>query len=421
MPEKLLQNKLFLYLVYGFFLFLPFERIPTLELGGYTIKISYVFAVLIFLYTLFFFRKIKLNLFDKSNTYITALWIFSALILLFNPNCRSLLVLFMWAFVFLIYFVFSKVLTNQKFREIAINITIFVSVLISIFGLFQFFGDSFGLSTKFTQLLPAYTKVIFGFPRIQSVGLEPLYFANFLLVPIFLSFSKYINREKFFNKYFWIALLLLLNLGLTVSRGAYIAIVFTLLLFLIYLIISKQAKKILGVISIALLSIVLTYLTIYKVNGQSASKGFREHSIVMFQDTNKDGSSMDRLETYKIAFGYFKEEPVLGNGLGSFGLHYTPVEKQKEGIYSTVNNQYIELLAENGLVGLALFLAFLVSLLMLVIKKMKLNKVSDNNILVPVFLGCLAILIQYNFFSTLYIIYIWAFLALLKSLATLEN
>lgn len=416
MPEKLLQNKFFLYLVYGFFLFLPFERIPTFEMSGYTIKISYIFALLIFLYALLFFRSFRFKFFDNSNIYITTLWIFSALFLLFNPSRRSFIILAMWAFVFLVYFIFSRILTNPKVREIVINITILISVLISLFGLFQFFGDSFGLSTKFTQLLLPYTKIVFGFPRIQSVGLEPLYFANFLLVPIFLSFSKYIIEEKFFSKYFWVSLLLLLNLGLTVSRGAYIAIIFSLILFLVYLFFSKQSKKIFGVVLVAFLSIILSYLIIFKVNGQNASKGFRDHSVAMFQDTNKDGSSMDRLTTYKIAFGYFKEEPVLGNGLGSFGLHYTPKEKQNEGIYSTVNNEYIELLAENGIVGLGLFLAFLISMLILVVKKIKSNRVAENNLLIPIFLGCLAIFIQYNFFSTLYIIYIWVFLALLKSL-----
>jgi len=416
MIERLLQNKLFLYLVYGFFLLLPLERIPTIEAGGYTIKISYIFALFIFIFIFFSIKNIKIKLYDNSNLLLIALWMFSALVFLSSPSRRSFIILSMWAFVFLVYFIFSKILTNAKVRETVINIIIFISVLVSLFGLFQFFGDSLGLSARFTGLLPAYTKAILGFPRIQSVALEPLYFANFLLVPIFLSLGKYIGKANFFNKYFWISLLLLLNLGLTVSRGAYIAIVFTLIFLLIYLFISHQYKKIIGVLLVTLLATALSYLTIFKVNGSEAGKGFKEHSVIIFQDTNQDGSSMDRLATYRAAYEYFKERPLLGNGLGSFGLRFTPQEKQNAGTYATVNNEYIELLSENGIIGLALFLAFIISLLIAVIKRIRQNDLSQNNILIPVFLGCLAIFIQYNFFSTLYIIYIWAFLALLKSL-----
>lgn len=414
--DKILSNKLFSFLILALFFSLPFERIPTFEFSGFTIKISYIIFLVII--ALLFFNRPKLSKFSSEETVLFFLLI-AALVstLLFSSNkTRGMITLLMWAFVFILYYLLPKLIRKYQIKfEVIEKVIIWSAVITSIFGLFQFIGDSFGLRENITLLTHPYTKEILGFPRAQSVGLEPLYFANFLLVPIYLAIAKYRERKNFLNIYWIISIVLLITFILTVSRGAYIALSVTGFLYLIYLLINKNYIKILGFISIVILSIGISFMMIKFMNGTSASKGAVNHSVVYFTETNTDGSALDRLGTYKLAFEQFKKNPIIGNGLASFGENVTPQSRKDIGIYQTVNNEYLELLAENGLIGFVLLFAFLALYLIFLYKFYRTANNSQKAVVVAMFLGLLAILIQYNFFSTLYIIYIWAFLALLKS------
>ena len=413
------MNGIISFLTLALFFVLPFERIPTFEFVGFTIKISYIvgcilLVVFIFSKPLKLFKRFGLSLSDK---FLLAFWLFSLLgSLITSPDIkRSLIILALWAFVFLLYLILSRILANAALREKMYKIILFSSALVCLFGLFQFIGDSFGLSTSVTGLRYEYTKVILGFPRIQSVALEPLYFANFLLVPFFISIVKYVQNKEIFRLYFWISILILTNIILTISRGAFIALGVSFFIFMIYLLINRYKEnymnKFIGLIIIFLIAIIISFGLITKLNGKQAISNFADHSVV--ENVQSDGSALDRIGTYKLALKYFAENPVLGIGPGGFGV-LTHGSGSETG-YGIVNNEYIEILSENGLIGFLLFFAFLISYV--IEYKNKFQKIGSKNklIFLGLGLGILAILIQYNFFSTLYIIYIWAFMALLKS------
>ena len=415
----ILNNRFISFLILALFFTLPFERIPTFEFAGFTVKLSYIIAtvllfVFIFSHPLELFKKFQLSLSDKL---LGAFWFFSLVSsLIVSPNIkRSLVILALWVFVFLAYIILSRLLAKSVTREKIFNIILTSSVLVCLFGIFQFIGDSFGLCTSVTGLRFEYTKVILGFPRIQSVALEPLYFANFLLVPFFISIVKYVQNKEILKGYFWISILILVNIILTISRGAFIALGASLFVFMIYLLINRYKdnymNKFIGLIIIIFISATFSFGLINKLNGKQATSNFAEHSVV--ENVQEDGSALDRVGTYKLALSYFKSDPVLGIGTGGFGV-LTKNPNGKNG-YGTVNNEYIEILSENGLVGLLLFLALLIVLAIECKNQYKNINPVDKLMFLGLFLGVLAILIQYNFFSTLYIIYIWAFMALLKS------
>lgn len=419
--ESVQSNKFISFLILAFFFTLPFERIPTFEFAGFTIKISYVVALILLIVFIFnnpllLFKKFHLSVSDKI---LLIFWLFSFLSsLAVSPDIkRSMIILCLWAFVFLLYIFLSRVLSNKEIREKVYKITLFSSVVVCLFGLFQFIGDSFGFGADITGLRFQYTKAILGFPRIQSVALEPLYFANFLLVPFFISIVGYVQNKELFKGYFLTSILILTNIILSISRGAYIALGVSLFFFMIYLFLNRYKdnymNKLAGLVVIIVFSVIISFGLIYKLNGKQASSNFTDHSVV--ENVQSDGSASDRIKTYKIALDNFKDEPVLGTGAGSFGVL---TRKSEDGTgYGIVNNEYIEILSENGLVGFLLFFAFLIALILEY--KTWLTKLGSNKKLMFIGLcfGFLAIFIQYNFFSTLYIIYIWAFLALLKSYA----
>lgn len=438
-----------LYLLYALFFTLPFERIPTLEVFGFTLKASYIVAII--LVATYIIKKYHSIAYSTSDYILVLFWLFGSITLLWSANTQlGAIIILLWLLMFILYFVVARALSDEKTREKVENIVLLSTTLVCIFGIYQFIGDSLGLSSSFTGIRYWYSKQIeiLGFPRIQSVALEPLYFSNFLLVPLFIAIKKYFtfsqkieNRssrfsvlfdklkldlrlETFGNKYFWIITLILINIILGVSRGAYLALIISLILMLLYLALNwkkyRELKiKLVGLAAAIVISGALSYLGIYALNGKSAAFNFQSHAAV--EDTESGTSVPGRVETFKRAWNYFKGKPLGGIGVGSFGTLNYFYDEQHLKHYGTVNNIYLEILAETGGIGIILFLLFLLFYMRDLYQGF--NKLDDQKKLAATLLslGVLAIFIQYNFFSTLYIIYIWVFLALLKSNIKFKN
>lgn len=402
-----------------FFFVLPFERIPTIEISGFTIKISYMIGILILVLSFFNLKALKLKWFS-SDKFLIAFFLISLAATLLNYSTlgtRGLVIISLWLFVFVIYFAISKYPIDAKLLKRIEDALLISTLLICIFGFFQFFGDLLNLSPSITFLRPAYQKMIFGFPRIQSVALEPLYFASFLFFPLFISIKRYFSNRIIFGQYFWLNLLILTSFVLTISRGAYLALgIVVLLLGIVIIFKFREYLKIFGGLILSLIvAVALSTFLIYAFSGKQAVSDFSGHSIP--ESVSSDGSASNRVETYIKAINLFKTKPVLGVGAGGYGIITTPKDLIPSIGYGAVNNEYLEILAEIGILGLLSFLLFLIFYIkesFLVFRKI--NNKQQMAMLFP-FLALIAFFIQYNFFSTLYIIYIWAFLGLFKSIS----
>jgi O-antigen ligase len=402
---------------------MPFERIPTIEIAGFTVKISYLIGVVFILIAATagigkLFLRHRLSAIDWS---LLILWIFGALSLVRAENLmRSLATIIMWTFVFIIFLLLSRYLKNKKILAQAENWLLVATLIACIFGIYQFVGDSLGLSAAYTGLRLRYTKEILGFPRIQSFALEPLYFANFLFVPLFITIRNHIQSgEKVFGKYFWLATLIFVNIILSVSRGAYFALAITMLSALLIFCFScgrKYLKRFSHIIIAAVFALAISISLIGIFDGKEQILSFKNHAFI--DDSTNAASVVGRQKGYVIAWNQFKASPVFGIGIGNSGILSTPVVEHGETFtYGSLNNEYLEILSETGILGFAAFIGFLVFMLVLIFRSIKSANDDNKTDIALVALGCLAIFIQYNFFSTLYIIYIWAFLALLRAKA----
>jgi O-antigen ligase len=436
-------------LIYLFYFLLPFERIPTIEVGGFTVKLSYIVGV-IMLIALLLKNPLKIfkdKPFSGSDKILILFWLVSALTLFWAENIeRSVVVILLWAFVLVLYLVLSRLIENEEiFKKIESAILI-STILVCLFGIYQFVGDSLGLSSSWTGLRYWYTKEIadLGFPRIQSVALEPLYFSNFLLVPLYITIKRYITKchselgsesqldkeipdqvrddknklKSIFSCHFWLLILIFINIVLGISRGAYLALAVTLILMIIYFIFnwkkfSQYRFKLIGIGLTLIISILISYIGVVTLNGKEAATNFRGHAIVA--DAEKGNSVMGRKESYEQAINYFREKPLTGIGVGNYGTRNQFIGDNGALNFGAVNNIYLEILAETGGVGSVLFIIFIIWLIAELYGAYKKGENLTKLNIVLIFLGVLAIFIQYNFFSTLYIIYIWAFLGLLKS------
>lgn len=81
--------------------------------------------------------------------------------------------------------------------------------------------------------------------------------------------------------------------------------------------------------------------------------------VTMFEETAGIGNNSPREIKKDLAQNLFNENPILGNGTNSYSYYQYNITGSK----SNPHNIYYEILCENGIVGLFLFILFIISIL----------------------------------------------------------
>jgi O-antigen ligase len=405
---------------------LPFERIASFDLANITVRPSQIFAIIVIAAYLLRFL-VKKESFNAKSPLLFPIFLFWGISIFSMANSqnlsRSLFVFAFTAFVMLIALFLPNLIKKEKDFSKTIWIILFTSGLISLFGFYQFAGDIIGLPPELTGLRDLYTKSVFGFPRVQSTFLEPLYFANFLLIPIGLCFSFLLSKLKqksSFIKTFSLIFILTIamtNLILTLSRGAYLAFAFLLLLtFLIYFKSFLSIKKIAVFLIIGMVAALSAYQFLKFTGKEKNIKIFLEHAAAF--SAEKSVAVKERYTTMNTAWQMIGEKPIFGHGPGSFGPYAAASTyiMPQDG-WAIVNNLFLEIWAEQGILGLLSFLILIAVLILRTIKASHLaNKKNETYLkaaLLGLFISFLAILAQYQTFSILYILHFWFLIGLI--------
>lgn len=130
------------------------------------------------------------------------------------------------------------------------------------------------------------------------------------------------------------------------TRGAWIAVAMTAGILLLYYMVRNKRNFIVGIILVAVCSGIL-------VNNSAFMH--RMSTIT----NNKYQSNSERLLMWNSAWNMFKDHPVFGVGLGQYKDNYQQKyisPKAKEPNLEHAHNNFIQMLAENGMVG---FLGFM--------------------------------------------------------------
>lgn len=398
--------------------FLPFERIPSLEFHGVTLRISSLLLVISFLIATPYIIKKKwlfpLSSIDKA---VIFYWLIAILsFVAADHHKRSLATLGFLSITIIGYLTISRLARHLLTPGKTLAILSISALTTSVFGIYQFIGDSFfGLSNSLTGLAPQYSKIVFDFPRIQSVGLEPLYFANSLLVPLFLIISYILFQgKKPTLKQVALLLIVMTVFFLTLSRGAYAGALGAAFLSLPVLIFRKETIKNAAIIlGVTIISFALSLASIYFVAGTQGTQTFGSQATVTNEESQA-ASVTPRLVNYKEAWRLFLEKPILGVGIGNYGVVNKVSPPDDKGGYMIVNNQYLETLAETGILGLIALALILIAAYRQLWKAWKAST-TPPWILLGLYAGFSAILIQYNFLSTIYLLSFWAVLGLIAA------
>jgi putative inorganic carbon (HCO3(-)) transporter len=400
--------------------FLPFERFPTYPIGGTDIKINTVLGFIVLLAWIFalMFNGKKWKVQPNALAVPLALFVMAVLLSLtqaVNLDRAYMVTAFVLFTISLGVLAINMISSKEDLQKI-IKVLFYSSLVAGGFGLFQFAGDVVGLPSSITLLKQDYDSRVFGFPRIQAFSMEPLYFANYLFLPICLGLAYFFGQVKnFVNRWWMVALtiILLLNLVLTVSRGAYIGFVgaFLVLSVLMFKKIFTWKNVVVMFVSVAVVGYAVAFAL---SNGDTrATNEFVKHVLV--KDFSSGESVQGRLTASSRAYSIYQENPVLGIGLGNYGPYVKsyPANTPKNG-WDIVNNEYLEVMAETGTVGI---ISFGLILLILIIRSIQAVRQAKDEFLRLTMIGMLAamvgVLVQYVSLSTLYIIHIWVLIGLM--------
>jgi O-antigen ligase len=163
-----------------------------------------------------------------------------------------------------------------------------------------------------------------------------------LLLPISLAFGYFLSFKRGLAKAGMLAALAIITLGLfvTMSRGAIVALVVMLLLYLYRL---RAGIRLVG--PIAVMASLLMFMP--------------SSFFVRFQQASANGGS-GRLDIWRVGLEAFKHYGLVGAGLHNFPFAYTAYAGEAphfKGILRDAHNIYLCIAVETGIVGLLIFAA----------------------------------------------------------------
>lgn len=424
MINKIKQN-IDLYLLVCLAFSLPFERIPSFDFYSASIRLSVIFCGLIILRALYLLavKKQKLQLIT-SEKILLALLIWIILLIPESINLkRAAAVAFYNTFVMLSALSIAIIFKKNYIRAI-IKAILYSAIVVSAFAIYQYLGDLLGLGPGATGLLARYRSNIFGFPRVQSTGLEPLYFASYLLLPTTISLVLiYSKKVKIFSDRILYLLFLLFStiIFITVSRGGLIALVacFLVASFIAFKYLRVKFKIILTALGLLIAAFTLSFVILSSFNSCTIKRGVYvcftnqsqqyQNQITSIGEPERGDTRGDSRQKVIEILSTDKPAILIGIGPGQFGPYIQNNTEKADGGWYIVNNLTLEVLVELGLLGLTLLLCLIATIFFKLFMQFK--KDSTEPIIrlmaIVVFAYLISEAIQYQTFSTLYIILIW--------------
>jgi len=230
----------------------------------------------------------------------------------------------------------------------------------------------------------------FGFDsgRMNHLGSfgHPNFFAQYLILALPLAIALAMEKRDAIARLGWglSGLVLAGYFLLTRSRAAWLAVAVAVLILLVVLVIEARrrknknftVKKILTTSTVILL--VLASVFIFPKNTNKWLRSSKD-SIARIINADVYDSSFSRSLLWREALSIVKDYPVLGVGIGNFKVklppYRTPRERQVAGSgfgFSKAHNEYLQILAELGPIGLVIFMLMLFSIFKTLLSKREL-------------------------------------------------
>ncbi|MBI5574274.1 MAG: O-antigen ligase family protein [Elusimicrobia bacterium] len=232
------------------------------------------------------------------------------------------------------FFLFSNLYDNKQNRNTVIIFWVIGGFLAAIYGIMTHYGGFWIVRTPQVD-------------RIFSTFGNPIFFAAFLVVTIPLSVYRLIQEREPSYKVLWFFILIsfLVALYFTKTRASWIAFIVSCIVF-IFLSLDSKAKKIILIFILVIFGFLFTLKT---------------KNIWMRQQGH--------LVIWRDSLRMLFDKPVLGVGLGSFHISFPDyaseelkkIWPQAQNIVNDAHSEFVQILAETGVVGFGIFMWILFS------------------------------------------------------------
>jgi len=190
--------------------------------------------------------------------------------------------------------------------------------------------------------------------RIMGTFLDPNFFAQIMVVIIPLALNRLLYEEKLFHKFLaiWSLAASFLTVIFTFSRGGFLA----LILVLGFIVLWRKPPLVAVLSGLLILLLLIPFLP--------PSYFERIQTILDYlpfrgSDIRGEVSFRGRLSEYEVGWQMFTENPILGIGYENFPAYYldysTKLGLDPRRTERSAHSLYLEILAEQGLVGMFFF------------------------------------------------------------------
>ncbi len=414
--KKICKALLILFPLVFFFSYFPIISFGSNDYMNFELSLPEIWLVLFFIISLPQVKDIY-NYYGKKKLLITAVLpaYFSLTILWSENRPRALLTaglfwLLVFAALMIIYYLKND--KQKKLRTSLIKTLLISATAVAAFCWFQCILDVAGVSRDATLLCRGCVSSTFGFPHPSGFAIEPQFMGNLLLAPVLLSF--YLLMKKRGSTL--LTLFLTTTLFLTLSRGAIYAFIIA---FVLMLILTKKKSMVIRPIAYAFISLIVSIVcfgflsvlgptsdtfvagttkAIHQLslgvidlrpeeiknptpteseNDPNQTSDIGTHkSMVVFtpENSNYDSNAASfsgyvaestdtRLSLNSLAIKTWATSPqyvLIGAGLGSAGPAMHRVSPDEIGPKEIVQNEYVSLLLETGLLGIILLVAVVI-------------------------------------------------------------
>ena len=205
----------------------------------------------------------KIFEFSKYKPYIIFIilnisWYILSILLGINKSIYSIVGLFNFTNILVLLFLFTKVEIDNKARKKIINAFIYTALIVSLYGIIEYLFQ-IDLNTYSNYKYPG----ILG--RISSTFYLPTLYDKYAV--LLFSYVSYLSLKNDKLIYKILMLLLGINITLTFSRGGFICLLVTYLIFSIYSIMNKKYSNLLIPVIVFIISFLIPgYIYFFQSN-----------------------------------------------------------------------------------------------------------------------------------------------------------
>ncbi len=366
-------EKYLLFSIIFLIVYIPLRDLISLYFGGIFKIIPDIIVLVGVVWSLFLKRKINLG---RTDIFYLLFLGFGFLNTVIINNLNIIRYLFQLRSIGL-YFVLYLLLKDIYFDEIDLKrILFFIRLIIGLLFSFAIIEKIFNKDILFPLIWKDSIIYNDNFIRTYSLINNPNSYASFLLLLFII--MNFLEEKLFSFKNLLFSIIIITGIILSVSRSTLLF----LILYLFYLLLRYYLKKpeirlkFLKYVFIIIMSIVLVKLIdcssiVYNKKRNIVPDTKIIDRLLEVQDDIIIENSTINGRIYKVKKGFeiFENNKLVGTGFGTFGsstslILGSPLEKQyqlSKNFY--VDNEYIKILVETGIIGFLLFLLFSYSLL----------------------------------------------------------